>query len=533
VSNNLTWLHISDIHFHPKTEWRDSAARAALLTYLGDVFERDGSLRPDLIFCTGDIAFGETSKSPLAEQYKQAETFFDSLLAICGQGDVPLPKERLFVVPGNHDVNRSSINSDAQTTLTMWAGQAREHVSVINQRFNDRPKEFKDAIKRLDEYAQFVQSYLPHQYDADGRQRYSRVVDIDGLKVGIAGFNSAWSCAGPEDDRTLWLAADWQFSTTQVEIKDADIRIGLIHHPSDWLNAAEQDFATRRVAAGFDFWLHGHIHNAWVVPAQSHITVAAGAVGAETVDEFGVNLIRLDLAESTGVVHLHAYSPRDSGWTIAPVARYASAGQWPFDLPARLRRSPATSPAAATNDTSALPKRTPGLFGREALIKDITAKLHDHPFLFVYGLRGNGKSALIKALGQVPPLASKELVPYVITPSTTADDLFRQFATLLGETAEFPKCPSGDANEIAAELRRRYPKPRPAWVWIDRAHHFLDAKGFLHPVFRNLLLGMYTALGMKWHWVLESRERPDLESLGASVVEVNVPGLDKASLAAS
>ena len=32
-------------------------------------------------------------------------------------------------------------------------------------------------------------------------------------KVGIAGFNSAWSCAGLEDDRTLWLAAEWQFNS--------------------------------------------------------------------------------------------------------------------------------------------------------------------------------------------------------------------------------------------------------------------------------------------------------------------------------
>src|ERR1044072_4963334 len=105
VREKLTWLHISDIHFHSKTEWRDSIARQALLTYLGEIFRCDGSLRPDLIFCTGDIAFGETGASPLAAQYKQAETFFASLLGVFGGSRAPLPKDRQFVVPGHHVVN--------------------------------------------------------------------------------------------------------------------------------------------------------------------------------------------------------------------------------------------------------------------------------------------------------------------------------------------------------------------------------------------------------------------------------------------
>ncbi len=531
MKEKLTWLHISDIHFHPKTEWRDSAARQALLTYLDNIFRLDSSLRPDLIFCTGDIAFGETNASPLADQYKQAEDFFDSLLTACGRGGPPLPKDRLFVVPGNHDVNRSSINSDAQATLTAWAGEARKHANIIDQRFNDRSKEFKDTIQRLDEYAEFVRSYLPHQHDTNGRHRYARVIDIEGLKVGIAGFNSAWSCSGLEDDRTLWLAAHWQFNKTQPEIENADIRIGLIHHPTDWLNEADRDVATRRISAQFHFWLHGHIHNAWVIPTQSHVTIAAGAVGAEMSDEFGINLARIDLAESTSVVYLHAYSPRDSGWTIAPVATHAPAGHWHFELPVGLRKAPTESSAAAATAEPTLPKRTPGLFGRESLIKDAADKLHRQPFLLIYGLRGNGKSALIQALGQVAPLAGKELVRYAVTPSTTPDELFRQFATLLGETAEFPKCPLGDIKTIAVDLRRRYPKPRPAWIWIDRAHHLLDAHGHLHPQFRNLLLGLQDALGMQWHWVLEFRERPSPELLGASAAGVEVPGLDRASLA--
>jgi predicted MPP superfamily phosphohydrolase len=529
VTNKLTWLHISDIHFQPKTEWRDNAARNALLEYLKDIYNDNAALRPDLIFCTGDIAFGEIRSAPIAEQYKQAEEFFDSLLVICGKNEIPLLKERLFVVPGNHDVNRSNINSDAQLTLTNWAKQPTEHVAEMNRRFNEQPNEFKAIIQRLDEYAQFIDRYLPHQHDEGGRHCYARMISVNGLKVGIAGFNSSWTCAGPEDDRTLWLAAEWQFNTAKTEIKEADVIIGLIHHPIDWLNAAEQDIAKHRIAANFQFWLHGHTHNTWVEPTQTHITIAAGAVGAETSGEFGINLVCFNQAESKGVVHLHTYSPRDDDWTILPVAKHARNGQWSFNLPAKL---PKDAPPVSVSPPEPLPsKRNLELFGIEALIKDATSKLLGQPFLFVYGLRGNGKSSLIEELGKVKPLTGKEHLRFPVTPSTTASELFQQIATLLGEMAEFPHISSSDPKAVEAELRQRYPKPRPAWIWIDRAHHLLESGGQLRVDIHNLLLGLKNTLGMQWHWVFELRERPAKGVLSGSAYECEVLGLDKFSLA--
>lgn len=572
MNGTLTWLHISDIHFHPDTVWRDNAARNALLKYLQRVYEKDDSLRPDLIFCTGDVAFGETHSAPLAEQYGQARSFFDSLLAVCGGGGAPLPTERLFVVPGNHDVNRNSINADAQATLIARAADSERYAQLINMRFDHRTREFRDAVVRLDEYAAFVASYLPHQSDAEGRHCYARVVDVGGLKVGVAGFNSSWSCAGAEDDRALWMAAEWQFNNAaRPPLDEADLRVGLIHHPTDWLNAAERDVATRRIAGGFHFWLHGHSHNQWVVPAQSHVTVAAGAVGAETSGEFGINIVRLDLTASRGLAHLHTYSPRDGGWARANVPTHAEDGPWPFDLPNRLRSlsarilaeasaeppSPAeaaapaevTAPAevaapseAPAHDVPVLPaepaapappKRTRGLFGREELLREAAGKLERNPFLLVYGLRGNGKSELIKALGRAAPLADKgNPVHYFAHSGTTTDELFRQFATLLGDTAEIPQPAAGSVAEIAAEVRRRYPNPRPAWVWIDSAHLLLDGDGFRTPDVRKLILGLQEALGARWRWVFEFRERPARGLLGDGAAECEVPGLDRDSLAA-
>ena len=526
----LTWLHISDIHFNKKTGWRDSVATDSIISYLSGLFKEDLALRPDLIFCTGDISFGETGSDPLVDQYKAAKFFFDKLLIVCGQEGTPLEKGRLFVVPGNHDINRKSVNEDAQETLTAWAADSTKHAAKINQRFEDRSVAFTDAIRRLNDYAQFVDSYLPHQVDKDGRHCFTNIVPIDGLNVGIAGFNSAWSCAGPEDDRSLWLAAEWQFNAAKRGLEEAYLRIGLMHHPVDWLNPTDRELSTRRISTDFDFWLHGHSHSAWVMPGQSNITIAAGAVGADTSDEFGINLVQIDLLECNGNVYLHKHRSGGSSWTTESIEEHAPKGQWPLErLSSRLRK---TAPVTPPSISAKMPNtRESKLFGRQALLKDAKDKLTCKPFLLVYGLRGNGKTSLIKELTKIAPLTGKEPIPlFTVTPSTTADELFRQLAAPLGETAEFPKAPQGDAATIAAEIMRRYPNPRPAWVWIDRAHHLLTSDGFNNPQIRNLLLGLNAALGTQWHWVLELRERPPKGLIGSYYSECEVPGLDKASL---
>jgi len=60
--------------------------------------EEEG-LSPDLIFVTGDLAF-----SGAPAEYALTRAFFDDLLEATG-----LARERLFPVPGNHDVDRGKI----------------------------------------------------------------------------------------------------------------------------------------------------------------------------------------------------------------------------------------------------------------------------------------------------------------------------------------------------------------------------------------------------------------------------------------
>ncbi|VXB04648.1 metallophosphoesterase [Massilia sp. 9I] len=332
----ISWLHVSDIHFASATGWRDNHSRGTLLTYLKELFKGSEVQKPDLIFCTGDIAFGELKSDSLSAQYESARVFFDELRSVCGEDGSPLPLDRLFIVPGNHDIDRSKVNKHAQLAYSSFAKQSQQFSQDINSQFDSRSTEFRDAVRRLSAYEEFVKSYLPHQHDVNGRLQYALECRINDITVGVAGFNSAWTCAGDEDDRNLWLAAEWQFNAARNKISGSDIKIGLIHHPSDWLVLCDRDISNTRIPSEYDFWLHGHSHNAWVSPGNTHVVIAAGAVGAETSAEFGINITTVNLSRRSCATNLHAKKSGASNWTNAPVADHAPTGKWEYQLPTRV-----------------------------------------------------------------------------------------------------------------------------------------------------------------------------------------------------
>ncbi|RED02049.1 metallophosphoesterase [Ectopseudomonas oleovorans] len=327
---SLSWLHISDIHFSAKAKWRDEHSLETLIECLEAEFESGDLPYPDLIFCTGDVAYGEAAGESLVSQYEQAAEFFENLLSACGKG-APLPNDRLFIIPGNHDVNRKSINKDAQSALIGKSANSDSHRDEINQRLADNSQEMRQCLVRLNEYSGFVEKHFPHLAQLDGMCIHNSKIVLGDICVGVAGLNTAWSCSGPEDDRNLWMGAQWQFNKARTDLKGCDIRIALMHHPIDWLNEAERKTCRPYLDDNFDFTLHGHTHDAWVSPSDVNICVGAGATGARTSEEFGFNFVKIDFEKNVADVHLYKRT-RDSSWTIAPLAKHAPKGIWRIDL---------------------------------------------------------------------------------------------------------------------------------------------------------------------------------------------------------
>jgi hypothetical protein len=111
-------------------------------------------LRPDLIFFTGDAAFGHISNQrgeAISDQFREAEDF---LTGVRETFDPHVPKRNLFLVPGNHDVNRTSITSFE----TDWLAKPHS-LDEMELMFRDAGGDWQQLLKRLHDYEHFLATY--------------------------------------------------------------------------------------------------------------------------------------------------------------------------------------------------------------------------------------------------------------------------------------------------------------------------------------------------------------------------------------
>jgi len=144
--HTVTWLHLSDLHFQKKDEYN---RRVVLEALWQDIRERATRIsshleKIDFICITGDIAYhGKTEEYELA-----VEEFFGLLLDYTGLG-----WDKLFIVPGNHDINQDSVTDGAKS---IGKGlKTRDAITKLMHTPDDRALIFK----RLQEYCDFFKQF--------------------------------------------------------------------------------------------------------------------------------------------------------------------------------------------------------------------------------------------------------------------------------------------------------------------------------------------------------------------------------------
>lgn len=498
MAKSLGWLHLSDLHFLSANNWRDSPVLRKLQDDIAD--RRKDGLCIHLVFCTGDIGFGENSPEPLVNQYSVAKEFFDRVLGVC-----ELPSNRLFLVPGNHDIDRSKVRD----STTEYFRNTSRNCADVNQMFSEGNPEVLEAMKRLEQYRQFVHDNYGH-ITLDENATFGVSLEINGLFVSIVGLNSAWTSFA-KDKEQLWLAGRAQLHASEGKqgrslrgIVNGGVRIGLIHHPIDWLQPQEERDLRDLLENDFDFLLHGHDHDQWVreTPKPPHVVVAAGASTAGTKQELGYNIVQLGPAKSG--IHLRCYAKGD-GWGKQVVHGRADDGYWALESPAFL-----TAPPAATTNTSP-PTSGPvtrGHFGLEDILSRCSEHLRSNPTLAIYGLAGVGKTVVVEELRRLPEWQGRKSISLVASEGSGCGDFFSQLANYLDIRDERPSPPTGEnVAEVADNLRRIAKHVPPFFLHVARAHHWFLGGHWHHPPIALLIEGLVRAFPGSVI-VLETREAP-------------------------
>jgi len=244
-AGSLTWLHVSDLHFgHGDAHYRfdQSGVTSAILRNAESMAKRIGP--PDLIFVTGDIAF-----SGQPAQYQQAKEWLGRLRSAVGGSP------RLFLVPGNHDVDRKLAMKLSAAAIHK---ELRAEPRKLDELLSDHT-EMQPLWPKLRAYAEFATAVGSPSISADKPFYIEEVPCPLGGKLRIAGLNTALLSFDNDDSpKNLGLGRGQILKAIEEQPTDALLLV-LEHHPEEWLLDGKALVAQLQQRAHIQF--SGHVHN--------------------------------------------------------------------------------------------------------------------------------------------------------------------------------------------------------------------------------------------------------------------------------
>ncbi|NMW21424.1 MAG: SUMF1/EgtB/PvdO family nonheme iron enzyme [Chlorobiaceae bacterium] len=258
---SVTWLHVSDFHLSDKGPYNQEVILNALVSSVRRFREEEGRTT-DLIFATGDIA-----NQGKAKEYEFATKFFDDLLEAAG-----LNRDRLFIVPGNHDVDRIAGEFLVRTITSEESAD----------RFFSPDKPFSHLTIKFHAFSEWYNDYFKTIRVFPTNTTCSSVenVTINNIRIAVLPLNSALFCIDDNDHEKLFIGCRC-LDEAKKQLVIADLTIALIHHPLNWLSSVEQVKIRRKLVASVDMLLQGHFHQQITEsinsPQGEYIRLAAGA----------------------------------------------------------------------------------------------------------------------------------------------------------------------------------------------------------------------------------------------------------------
>jgi tetratricopeptide (TPR) repeat protein/predicted phosphodiesterase len=511
MGQGLRIFHISDLHARSNTgpqaerAGRESASRWRVLGKKWDenleAIREDG-IPIDIVAFTGDLAdWGHETDYPMGVEF---------LKRTCAALGVPL--ERLFVVPGNHDIARET-EKKAWSGLcesfrgsglagSSWMAGGRSPLGI--------EEDWRDAILRRQEaFWQAVAGDLGREQLAPWlgphrRLGYQQRLEVDRRPVWIIGLDTAW-LAGDGDKGGLYLT-DHQID---LNVSQADgsplegFRLALMHHGFPDLSDGKQ--ARRLLADRVDLVLHGHQHDpvveSWAGPDHKLLVLAAGCLyEGDELHRYpnACQVIDVKLADNGRPervsVRFRGWAGRQGMFWGDDALLYQSAAS------GRLRIH--SSPAGWVNEpsfspSSWAPKEHETFVGRGAELSALDAALAVGSgarvaVVALQGMPGVGKTYLVEQWCARHRDRFGPLCHWVLDPQRPVDAT-RGLLELAGQAGLDPDhAPLAEVPELLAARR--------ALVHIDNVDDDITAKAVAEllarlPKVPAIVTGRYTALG--------------------------------------
>lgn len=263
----LRILLLSDIHFLYCEEHQDRyrLLKQALLDEM-DIYAEKNEI--DALIICGDIAF-----SGQETQYNIAEKYFEEILKKFSSHE---KKPLVFMVPGNHDIDRNPYKHTRRLFRDTFLSNQRVAEDCLSSIKKSETTTLKMLYKPFKAYNDFAGKYSSTDKIAETIMSGSDLFDgtnfsyehtlgkLGDYVVNIVGLNSAL-ISDADDMRDEKNTKEWQHKlflplfSYNVSTAPFFVNISVMHHPFAWMqNGSELD---SEFDARFKLQLFGHIHS--------------------------------------------------------------------------------------------------------------------------------------------------------------------------------------------------------------------------------------------------------------------------------
>jgi len=244
MSKSIYILHLSDLHIDPVNLEQGSQLFADLCIYLNKFFtRRECSL--DLLLVSGDLLQARANNyQPVSQILKQ----------ICRASG--LDNEHIFMVPGNHDVNRQNCKDPYWKAVNNLI----KHCNIDALKEDQR-----DSLNGgFDSYLNFAKNYGPPQKTEHSLPGYAHAdLEINKVKLRLCGLNSAL-IAGPNDSNK----SEEERKNRVVSIRllgemlqnTEGLNLVVSHYPVEWIHPSQQAQMRNMLQQSNAIYFHGHRH---------------------------------------------------------------------------------------------------------------------------------------------------------------------------------------------------------------------------------------------------------------------------------
>ena len=273
----ITILHLSDLQFgkHHRFAGVDLTGLPnpydTLLARLWDDLQRlrkDHRLQPDLVIITGDLV-----EWGMPDEFRVVREFLEKLT---DKDHLNLPRQRIAIIPGNHDINRKAchayfLNCEASGTPVTppWWPKWQFYASMFAEFYRDAPGV----------------TFVPEQPWT--------LFEVPELKVVIAGLNSTMveghdcqesgKTPDPKFPRHVGICSEPQYRWFAERLakhrEEGWLRLGAVHHnqqrkcKDDEENLEDADTLEQVLGPSLNLLLHGHTHEAKLAWLDQHTPI--------------------------------------------------------------------------------------------------------------------------------------------------------------------------------------------------------------------------------------------------------------------